>query len=164
MARNEADREDLMREAVALTERVELNVPGFDELITIGFRSNGAMSIFVGQDPVYQFDAAGRLRRAFVGGFLFRSQHSGLARLERVRTEFEVQLQRYDLSQQECAEFQLKMKVILQKIALPVQQRTVLISRSVPATADLLPTAEIRILTVLAAAEWLSPEIRRRTI
>ena len=65
MARNEADREDLMREAVALTERVELFVPGFEELITIGFRSNGAMSIFVGQDPVYQFDPSGRLRRAF---------------------------------------------------------------------------------------------------
>jgi hypothetical protein len=97
MARNEADREDLMREAVALTERVELSVPGFEELITIGFRSNGAMSIFVGQDPVYQFDPSGRLRRAFVDGFLFRSQHSGLARLERVRTESEVQLLRYDL-------------------------------------------------------------------
>lgn len=163
MARNEADREDLMREAVALTERVELFVPGFKELITIGFRSNGAMSIFVGQDPVYQFDPSGRLRRAFVEGFLFRSQHAGLARLERVRTESEVQLQRYDLSPQECDGFRVNMRVTLQQIALPVQQRTVRISRSVPATADLLPTVEIGILSVLDAVEWLSPEIRRRT-
>ncbi len=164
MARNEADREDLIREAVALTERVELFVPGFEELITIGFRSNGAMSIFVGQDPVYQFDSSGRLRRAFVDGFLFRSQHSGLARLERVRTESEVQLQRYDLSPQECDEFRLKMLATLQQIAQPVQQRIVHISRSVPPAADLLPKMETGILSVLDAVEWLSPEIRRRTI
>lgn len=164
MARNEADREDLMREAVALIERVELNVPGFEELITIGFRSNGAMSIFVGQDPVYQFDPSGRLRRAFVDDFLFRSQHSGLARLERVRTESEVQLQRYDLSPQECDEFRVKMRATLQQIALPVQQRTVHVSRSVPPSADLLTKVEIGLLAVLDTAEWLSPEIRRRTI
>lgn len=164
MARNEADREDLMREAVALTERVELFVPGFEELITIGLRGNGAMSIFVGQDPVYQFDPSGRLRRAFLDGFLFRSQHSGLARLDRVRTESEVQLQRHDLSPQECDEFRARMRATLQQIALPVQQRTVRISRNFPPTANLLPQVADGILSVLDAVEWLSPEIRRRTI
>lgn len=77
------DREDLMREAVALPDRVELSVPSFDSLITIGFRSNSAMSIFIGSDPVYQFDPEGRLRRAFVAGLMYRSQHTSLAMLKR---------------------------------------------------------------------------------
>ena len=164
MARNEADREDLMREAVALTERVELFVPGFEELITIGFRSNGAMSIFVGQDPVYQFDPSGRLRRAFVGGFLFRSQHSALARLERVRNESEVQLLRYDLSSSECAAFQQVMKDTLHRILSQLQEKTVRVERCVPETANLLPVIQIAIVAIGNSAEWLSPEIRRRTV
>lgn len=164
MARNEADREDLIREAVALTERVELFVPGFEELITIGFRSNGAMSIFVGQDPVYQFDPSGRLRRAFVGGFLFRSQHSGLARLERVRTESEVQLLRYDLPPLECSAFQQAMKDTLSRILSQLQGRTVQVERCVPETADLLPVVQSAIVAIMYNEEWLSPEIRKRTV
>lgn len=164
MARNEADREDLMREAVALTERVELSVPGFEELITIGFRSNGAMSIFVGQDPVYQFDPSGRLRRAFMDGFLFRSQHSGLARLERVRNESEVQLLRYDLPPQECSAFQQGMKNALSRILSQLQEKTVRVERCVPEAADLLPVIQIAIVAILNVGEWLSPEIRRRTV
>lgn len=164
MARNEADREDLMREAVALTERVELFVPGFEELITIGFRSNGAMSIFVGQDPVYQFDPSGRLRRAFVDGFLYRSQHSGLARLERVRNESEVQLLRCDLSLSECAAFRQAMKDTLSRILSQLQEKTVRVQRCVPETMDLLQKLEMTIVTVLGADEWLSPEIRRRIV
>lgn len=162
MARNEADREDLMREAVALTERAELKVPGFDELITIGFRSNDAMSIFVGQDPVYQFDPSGRLRRAFVGGFLFRSQHSGLARLERKRSESEVQLLRSDLSPEECSAFQANIQNTLGGILRSLQSKTVVVHRSVPETADILSKTEKTIDAVLRADEWLSPEIRRR--
>jgi hypothetical protein len=164
MARNEADREDLMREAVALTERVELCVPGFEELITIGFRSNRAMSIFVGQDPVYQFDPSGRLRRAFVDGFLFRSQHSGLARLERVRNESEVQLLRYDLSPSECSASQKAMKETLHRILLQLQEKAVRVERSVPETVDLLPVIQIAIVAIVNNEEWLSPEIRKRTV
>lgn len=163
MARNEADREDLMGEAVALTERVELFVPGLEELITIGFRSNGAMSIFVGQDPVYQFDPSGRLRRAFVDGFLFRSQHSGLARLERVRKESEVQLLRYDLSPSECDSFRQTMEDKLSRILSQLQEKTVRVQRCVPETADLLPMIQTAMDAVVKAEEWLSPEIRKRT-
>ena len=68
MTRQESDREDLIREAVAMPERGEFRVPGLDELVTVGFRTTAAMSVFIGQDPVYQFDPAGRLRRAFANG------------------------------------------------------------------------------------------------
>ncbi|MFN9976174.1 MAG: hypothetical protein ACK58T_40380, partial [Phycisphaerae bacterium] len=107
--KNEADREDLIREAVALTERAELQAVSFSEIITVGYRTTGAFSVFVGQDPVYQFDPDYRLRRAYVNGFLFRSHETTLARMIRQRTEEQTLLIRSDLLPEELAGFRLKM-------------------------------------------------------
>src|SRR5260370_39735250 len=97
MARQESDREDLMAEATALSERVELEVPGEGEHIVAGCRDDGRWSIYFGSDPVYHFDGNGGLRRAFVAGDLYRSQARTLARLTRTRTDGEVHLVRHDL-------------------------------------------------------------------
>jgi hypothetical protein len=105
VARHEADREDLMREAVALTRRVEFRLSGEPEPIVIGVRENGCWSVYFGSDPVFHFDAEGRLRRAFVGGCLFRSHGTFLSRLTRHRSDRETNLLRYDLSPPELAEF-----------------------------------------------------------
>src|SRR5688572_26999220 len=68
MSRRESDREDLLREATALVERVELLVPGEGEPVVAGFRRDGSLSVFFGPEAVYQFNSAGELRRAFAGG------------------------------------------------------------------------------------------------
>ena len=127
MAREESDREDRMREAVALNRRMEIvpkamappaddadaatRLPAITaEPIVLGFRSStGWFSIYFGQDPVYTWDAAGRLRRAYVDGFLFRTQGTTLARLERVRGSSSVELARHDLEVAECANFVARM-------------------------------------------------------
>ena len=105
MARLEHDKEDLMREAVALRERIELAVHGEADFVTAGFRSTGALALYFGGDPVYQFDPEGRLRRAFVNGLLFRTQGHTLAELTRVRKDEATELQRRDLSDVELVEF-----------------------------------------------------------
>jgi KaiC/GvpD/RAD55 family RecA-like ATPase len=94
MARQESDREDLLREATALVERIELAPPGASEAdhIVAGFRREGALSIYFGADPAYHFNPAGELRRAFIDGLLYKAQDGRLVSLERVRTEEEVQL------------------------------------------------------------------------
>ncbi len=96
--RVEADREDLMAEAANLRERIELRVPSSEVPVTIGCNDQGHWSFYFGADPMYRFDAEGRLRRAVKGGKLFRTQGSTLAELERVRRDNETQLQRRDLS------------------------------------------------------------------
>ena len=70
MARDESDREDLLREATALVERIELAPADAadDEHIVAGFRRDGALSIYFGADPVYHFNSAGELRRAYCDG------------------------------------------------------------------------------------------------
>ncbi len=111
MARNESDREDLMAEATGLTRRAELLVQGSPEPIVLGFReATGWFSIYFGQDPVYTFNADGALRRSYAGGFLFRTQGTTLARLERVRTQHETVLQRTDLAARERDEFLTRMQ------------------------------------------------------
>src|SRR5262245_41173967 len=108
MARDESEREDLLAEATALVERVEI-VPRRTLAreygavletgsIVAGFRANGAMSLFLGEDPVYQFNAAGQLRRAFVNGRLYKAVGGRLVQLERIRQPQLVELRRHDMT------------------------------------------------------------------
>ena len=105
MARDERDREDLLREATALVERAELSIEGRDEPIVVGFRANGAISFFLGVDPVYQFNSDGKLRRAYVGGLLYKAERGQLVALRRERTADAVVLARAELSAKETRSF-----------------------------------------------------------
>ena len=159
MARNESDREDLLREATALEVRIELSaltsprpVPVRDrerdfeatlvessaENIVIGFRAGGAMSIFFGSDPVYQFNAAGELRRAYCDGLLFKAVRRRLVSLERVRRQDEVQLLRHDLSDTEQDVFIAQMQKRLTALMDALAQEKYRIVGQVPAETDVL--------------------------
>ncbi len=105
MARNEQDREDILRDATALFERAELSVEGCDEPVVVGFRRGGAGSVYFGADPVYQFDSHRRLRRAYEGGRLIKAEAGALVELTRERTPREVQLVRRSFGEAETAQF-----------------------------------------------------------
>lgn len=156
------DREDLMREAVALPDRVELSVPSFDSLITIGFRSNSAMSIFIGSDPVYQFDPEGRLRRAFVAGLLYRSQHTSLAMLKRERTATQTGLLRTELGDDALQAFHDTMLVSLTLLEQKLHASDFRIARSMPDDVCHITRIQAALASVRLAKPWLSPTIRRR--
>lgn len=117
MARQESDREDLLREATALVERVELRVAGTAEPIVVGFRKDGAASVYFGASPVLQFNAAGELRRAFVDGRLLKAERGRLVALTRHRTAGEVALVREALTAAEHEELlaaaQLRLAALL---------------------------------------------------
>lgn len=114
MARQDADREDLMREATALVQRAEWTVPGESESIVAGFRSDGRLSIFVGPDPAYHFDHQGGLRRAFVDGALYRTAGERLSRLDRSREGGRSELHRSDLT---VAETELFFNTMTRRLA-----------------------------------------------
>jgi hypothetical protein len=124
MPRNESDREDLLREATALVERVELRVAGMEESIVAGFRRDGAASFFFGADPVYQFNAAGELRRAFVGGLLYKTNGGRLVAMRRERTAEAVELHSRQLDVAETATFLSQAEAALDglKSALAAKQ------------------------------------------
>ena len=120
------------------------------------------MSVFIGQDPVYQFDAEGRLRRAYAGGFLYRSQHQTLARLQRVRTVEETQLLRYDLNELEQTAFRDSMRITLQSLLMEIVQQAAAVVRSVPEDFGWQVAIQSSLEIILHAERWLSVEINRR--
>lgn len=148
MARHEEDREDLMREASGLIRRAEWRVSGFDEPVVVGQKRNGVWSIYCGADPVYQFDADGGLRRAFVDGLLYRTQGATLSQLRRQRTETESWLVRDDLTMDEFESFRSHTVAVLKRLLECFERHQVSLLRSIPADGDL----EVDFVAVLKLA------------
>ena len=160
MARHEADREDLMHEATALQRRCELRVPGLTETVIAGSRAGGRLSIYFSPDPVYHFDEALRLRRAYAGGFLYRTQGTTLARLSRNRTETATELIRYDLDESELARFRTEMCQHLEGLSQALRSATATLLQSVPERDDLRPELLVWIEQILTAGAPLAPSIK----
>lgn len=105
MAREEHDREDLLRDATALVERASLEVVGTSEPLFVGFRRDGGPSFYFGPDRVYQFTHDGQLRRAFVDNRMLKAEAGRLVALDRRRTSTAVELVRHTLSPAEQQAF-----------------------------------------------------------
>ncbi len=159
MARQESDREDLMREATAFYRRVEFRCARERVPVFGGYRRTGAFSLYYGADPVYQFDPEGKLRRAYAEGQLFRTQGTTLARLTRCRTERETRLIRENLSAEELIQFYGKMKRRLQRTIESIESGTVEVVRQIPTELDLLPPITAFLHKVLSCESWLAPRI-----
>jgi hypothetical protein len=103
MARFSEDREDLMRDAVALVERMEIQLG--DQQIIIGFRQGGAGSIYIGQDPAYHFNSSNEFRRAIVSELLYKAEANRLVSLCRERDAAEVVLRRHVANAEDTTRF-----------------------------------------------------------
>ena len=160
MARKEADREDLIREATALRNRVEWQFPDEPEPVFAGVRPDGSLSIYFGADPVYQFSNAGGLRRAYVGGFLFRTQGTTLARLNRKRSTEETALLRRDLNTDELSEFLGKMDERLDRLRQVIADGSAIQLRSV--SEEEPPNYESLIDLAIKASPKLAPAMPTR--
>lgn len=125
-----------MREATALVRRVELILPSGSEPAVVGMRRDGELSIFIGPDPVFQFNNKRQLRRGFWNGQLVKAECGRLVTLDRRRTETEVQLVRNELTEAQTSEFvELASNTVhlLQRV-LCTDQSAVL--RRIPDSAD----------------------------
>ncbi|MGZ0173156.1 MAG: hypothetical protein ACKVHE_26800 [Planctomycetales bacterium] len=160
MARNEADREDLIREATALRNRVEWQLPDEPEPVFAGVRSDGSLSIYFGADPVYQFSNAGGLRRAYVDGFLFRTQGTTLAKLNRERSAKETALLRRDLDTDELSQFLAKMDKKLVRLRQSITDGSAIKLRSVSDGES--PDYESLIEAAMNASPKLAPAMPTR--
>jgi hypothetical protein len=145
MAREESSREDLLREATALVERVQLRIMASADAaqdqadqIVVGFRPNGAASFFFGEDPVYQFNPAGELRRAYCDGILIKAIRRRLDSLRRERQPHEVRLLSVQLTDAEQISFTREMQRRLAALAKAIESSCFEITGQVPAEADIV--------------------------
>jgi hypothetical protein len=161
MARQESDRDDLFAELAALTPRMELRTAGPVETVFAGRReSTGGWSLFFGPDRVYHFDASGRLRRAYMDGFLYRSEGSTLSRLHRERSTAETSLLRHDLEIRELQAFLDVMFSAIRELVRGIQANSLRVVRVMPDDADALPMLAKAMDAVLDADPPLAPAIR----
>lgn len=148
MARQESSREDLLGEATALVERIEL-VPHASTKqmlksivpltpIVAGFRKSGSLSLFFGEDPVYQFNAQGELRRAYRRGLLYKAVRGRLASLQRKRSDEKTELVSHDLTIAEQTHLVDDMIIHLSDFAKLLNSSEFEVNGQVPADADIL--------------------------
>ncbi len=138
MAQQEQDREDLLREATALVQRVELRVETFAEPVIVGFRRGGEASVYFGADPVYHFNASNELRRAFVAGRMIKAEDGRLVELEKRRTEHQVLLVRHELDAERTAALLAKVREELALLSAQLDARFYQLVGEVPAGGDVV--------------------------
>lgn len=146
MARQEQDREDLLREATALVERIELAIAGESDSVVAGFRRDGCGSVYFGGDAAFHFNTQHQLRRAFEGGLLYKADRGRIVQLRRQRTDREVQLLRRELSPEETARFLDTMNARLKQLRQAAAGGEYEVLGQVPPDAAILPRL----------AEWLA--------
>lgn len=79
MAKQTHDREDLMRDGTQMPIRGLIVID--QQEVFVGFRTGGQASLYWDQDPVFQFDAEGSLRRAFVDSVRYLAANGKLQSL-----------------------------------------------------------------------------------
>ncbi|REJ67760.1 MAG: hypothetical protein DWQ31_10250 [Planctomycetota bacterium] len=159
MARQESDREDLLNEATALRERIELTHSGEDEPVTVGFRAGGDISFYFGPEVVYQFNAAGQLRRAHLGDRLIKAERGRLVALKRVRTPEATTLQRFDVDETQTAEIFAAMRSRLEALLKILERGDFHIVGQVPAEQPLIERIVRELPALLEAEVAPSPRV-----
>ena len=169
MARTETDKEDLMVEATALVARAEfcreMNAAHKTmwRIATVGFRKDGSCTVYFEQDPFYQFDVDGLLRRSFDRGLLFRTQSTTLAQLQRDRTDDRTTLSRVDLSTSALKDFQRRMRIHLEELQNGFEAGALKMLRCVSDDSDMPDRTTCFLDTILAHnSAFLAPAIRGR--
>ncbi len=138
MAKQEVPKEDLIAQATALVNRIEFRTDSDQPLIVVGFRSDDSISFYFGEQPVYQFNTRDELRRVHVEAGMLKAEHRRLVRLEKRRTQGEVQLIRHELSDEDQAALISDVQRRLEEIADSITTAKSEVTRQVPEGAPIL--------------------------
>ncbi len=140
MAREESDREDLLREATALVPRMEIASRAFPEPITVGFRrGTRAASLYFGQDPVFHFTSVGALRRGYRGGLLLKAERGRMFALRRQRSPATTDLVRVEFDDIAQAELRAEVETLLDWLASGLAAEDFDLRGQVPEEPSMVP-------------------------
>lgn len=113
MSKQQQNKEDILREATALVNRIEIKISQkavSKESVFVGFRRDGAVSFFFGAEPVYQFNTRHEFRRGYCKGAMLKADNGKICNLTRVREGDQLVLLSRDYSDEQTAEFLEEMK------------------------------------------------------
>ncbi|MAZ95396.1 MAG: hypothetical protein CMJ73_05135 [Planctomycetaceae bacterium] len=138
MARHQEDREDILREATALVERVELDIDDLEDPVVVGFRRDSGPAFFFGADPVYQFNSQFQLRRGYRQGCLLKAEAGRLIELRRERTKSSMNLVRHELDEKQLSEFMQQLTGHLQFLGEALTSQHFRLVGQVPVEGDVV--------------------------
>jgi len=140
MPRETEDREDLLRDATAYVTRVQLKFASDATLVEVfaGFRVQGAASFYFDQDPVYHFNSAGQLRRAFVDDVLIKAESGQLVEWRRQRTDTTVTMLRQEMSAEQQHKFCETAVRQLGGLRQSIAQGSIVLEGQIPAGEDVV--------------------------
>jgi hypothetical protein len=139
MARQESEREDLLREATAFRERVELRSDrSAVGVVFVGFRADGGASFYFGGDPVFHFNSNRELRRAYVDGELLKADKGKLVAMRRTRQQGQVQLTSRTLSTVENEELLAAVERRLDRLRAALRQGDFTVVGQIPPEGNVL--------------------------
>ncbi len=101
----------------------------------VGFRDD-ALSLYFNADPVYQFNSAGELRRAFVENAIVKAVAGNIHIWRPERSEREVAMQSRELSAAETEEFMENLSRRLAAVREALQRRHYELMGNVPAEGE----------------------------
>jgi len=153
MARDQSDRENLLAEATALVERAEIAIED-GRTIVVGFRRDSSFSVFFDSEPVFQFNAAGELRRAYYEGRLIKAELGKLIALDRQRADGQVQLVRDEFDDARSQQFIQAMSQHLEELTSVLESDRFRLVGQVSPNADVMQRAR----------DWLSSRPEPPTI
>jgi hypothetical protein len=137
MARETHDRENLLRDAVALVPRVMMRVQmrGRSVEVFAGYRGE-SLSLYFDDDPVYHFNDIGELRRAYVDGRLIKAERGQLVLLVRKQTECETVLVRHAAGEESDRRLVAELSAILHDLAAEVSDNRMEVVGQIPDDGD----------------------------
>jgi len=147
MVRKVQDREDILNEASALVARAACAVHGFDEDVIFGFRRDGSVAIYLGPDPVYQFNSQSQLRRIYRNKILLKAKNGRLVELERQLDKRAVAWAERELSDEQTTTLLLELRQHLDDLFEALSTDRFKLLRQVPQDQNVVP----RLLNWLAA-------------
>lgn len=107
LAKQEHDKEDILREATALVNRIELRSTdgSWKSTVHVGFRRDQSIAFFFGAEPVYQFNVQHQFRRAYFNGLLLKAENGKIVQLRRQREAGQLMLLRKQWNSHQQEEF-----------------------------------------------------------
>jgi hypothetical protein len=142
MSRPPSKREDLLQQATALVERVELNCSLFPYPIVVGFRRDHSASFYFGEDFVLHFNAQGELRRAYQGGRLLKAARGRLVSMLRLHEDHQTILSSRELTKEQENQFLQEASALLTVLQQALSTGQAQATRSVPDGPDVVHRVE----------------------
>ncbi|MEQ8210148.1 MAG: hypothetical protein RH917_09975 [Lacipirellulaceae bacterium] len=138
MARQTHKREDLLRDAVALSPRIKLLCEDAPDVpIFAGFRGE-ALSLYFDEDPAYHFNGEKELRRAFFQDALYECANGQLRKLIRDTSSGAVKLQRLEVSAEFQSDFSNELQSRLSNLNSSITAATFKVEGQVPEDGEAL--------------------------